>query len=80
MIATQGHQDQSIRIHKYVLLPQFCLPSQHKKIDKNLILLHFFFITRLLPKLCQMMLFSATYDEDVMKFAEMIIRNPVVLK
>nr|CAH0104887.1 unnamed protein product [Daphnia galeata] len=50
MIATQGHQDQSIRIHK------------------------------LLPKLCQMMLFSATYDEDVMKFAEMIIRNPVVLK
>jgi hypothetical protein len=43
MIATQGHQDQSIRIHKYVLLPQFCLPSQHKKIDKNLILLHFFF-------------------------------------
>lgn len=50
MIATQGHQDQSIRIHKQ------------------------------LPKSCQMMLFSATYDEEVMKFAEMIIRNPVILK
>lgn len=27
-----------------------------------------------------MMLFSATYDDEVMKFAEMIIRNPVILK
>lgn len=50
MIATQGHQDQSIRIHKQ------------------------------LPKTCQMMLFSATYGEDVMNFAEAIIRNPVMLK
>jgi len=50
MIATQGHQDQSIRIHK------------------------------LLPKTCQMMLFSATYDYDVMNFAEGIVRDPVILK
>ncbi len=27
---------------------------------------------------CQMMLFSATYDKDVMNFAENIIPNPVV--
>merc|ERR1712002_1336669 len=40
MIATQGHQDQSIRIQKK------------------------------LPSTCQMMLFSATYDNGVMKFAE----------
>ena len=48
MIATQGHQDQSIRIHKN-LSPQ-----------------------------CQMMLFSATYDINVMNFAENIIKDPVV--
>lgn len=48
MIATQGHQDQSIRIQKN-------LSSE-----------------------CQMMLFSATYDQDVMNFAENVIANPVV--
>ena len=48
MIATQGHQDQSIRIHK-----------------------------NLSPE-CQMMLFSATYDVNVMNFAENIIKDPVV--
>ena len=48
MIATQGHQDQSIRIHK-----------------------------NLVPD-CQVMLFSATYDKDVMDFAENIVPNPVV--
>lgn len=48
MIATQGHQDQSIRIHKNLS------PS------------------------CQMMLFSATYDQNVMNFAENIIADPVV--
>ena len=48
MIATQGHQDQSIRIHKN-------LSSE-----------------------CQMMLFSATYDLNVMNFAENIIKDPVV--
>ncbi|KAL1428358.1 hypothetical protein MTO96_002740 [Rhipicephalus appendiculatus] len=34
---------------------------------------------RLSPN-CQMMLFSATYDKDVMEFAEMIISNPVVIR
>lgn len=29
---------------------------------------------------CQMMFFSATYDEPVMEFADMIVPNPVVLK
>lgn len=50
MIDTQGHRDQSIRIHK------------------------------LLPKNCQMMLFSATYDNEVMEFAEAIIPNPVTIR
>jgi len=50
MIATQGHQDQSIRIHKNLS------PS------------------------CQMLLFSATYDQAVMDFAENIVSNPVTIK
>ena len=50
MIATQGHQDQSIRIHK-----------------------------NLSPE-CQMLLFSATYDQNVMDFAENIVSNPVTIK
>ncbi|CAG0880227.1 unnamed protein product, partial [Darwinula stevensoni] len=50
MIAMQGHQDQSVRIHKQ------------------------------LPQDCQMMLFSATYDQDVMDFAEAIIKNPVTIR
>jgi len=50
MIATQGHQDQSIRIHKN------------------------------LGKHCQMLLFSATYDQAVMDFAENIVTNPVTIK
>ncbi|PSN33637.1 DEAD-box helicase Dbp80 [Blattella germanica] len=50
MIATQGHQDQSFRIHK------------------------------LLPRKCQMMFFSATYEHDVMEFAEGIVSNPVIIR
>merc|ERR1712241_779053 len=50
MIATQGHQDQSIRIHKN------------------------------LSAECQMLLFSATYDQNVMDFAENIVSNPVTIK
>lgn len=50
MIDTQGHKDQSIRIHK------------------------------LLPKVCQMLLFSATYDDEVMKFAESIISDPIIIR
>lgn len=37
-------------------------------------------IQRQLRKGCQMLLFSATYEDDVMKFAEAIIPNPVVIK
>ncbi|XP_071494297.1 ATP-dependent RNA helicase DDX19A-like [Diadema antillarum] len=50
MIATQGHQDQSIRIQKK------------------------------LPTTCQMMLFSATYDNSVMKFAETVVPDPIVIR
>ncbi|XP_064610442.1 ATP-dependent RNA helicase DDX19A-like [Liolophura sinensis] len=50
MIATQGHQDQSIRIQKN------------------------------LRKDCQMLLFSATYDAEVMKFAQAVVPNPVKIR
>ncbi|KAJ8016922.1 hypothetical protein DPEC_G00012390 [Dallia pectoralis] len=50
MIATQGHQDQSIRIQ------------------------------RLLPKECQMLLFSATFEDSVWKFAERVIPDPNIIK
>ncbi|XP_066597660.1 DEAD-box helicase Dbp80 [Prorops nasuta] len=50
MIATQGHQDQCIRIHK------------------------------LLPRTCQMMFFSATYEPAVMQFAEIIVSNPLIIR
>ncbi|XP_072552956.1 ATP-dependent RNA helicase DDX19A [Salminus brasiliensis] len=50
MIATQGHQDQSIRIQ------------------------------RMLPKDCQMLLFSATFEDSVWKFAERIIPDPNIIK
>lgn len=29
---------------------------------------------------CQMMFFSATYDTEVMEFAEIIVKNPTVIK
>ncbi|XP_070561517.1 ATP-dependent RNA helicase DDX19A-like isoform X2 [Ptychodera flava] len=51
MIATQGHQDQSMRI----------------KIKLN-------------KDDCQMMLFSATYEENVMKFAEKIIPDASIIR
>ncbi|XP_030624435.1 ATP-dependent RNA helicase DDX19A isoform X2 [Chanos chanos] len=50
MIATQGHQDQSIRIQ------------------------------RMLPKDCQMLLFSATFEDSVWKFAERIVPDPNIIK
>ncbi|KAK6176510.1 hypothetical protein SNE40_014779 [Patella caerulea] len=51
MIATQGHQDQSLRIQKGL--------SQN----------------------CQMLLFSATYDADVIEFAQAVIPNdPVTIR
>uniref|UniRef100_A0A8C5AFQ7 RNA helicase n=1 Tax=Gadus morhua TaxID=8049 RepID=A0A8C5AFQ7_GADMO len=50
MIATQGHQDQSIRIQ------------------------------RTLPKDCQMLLFSATFEESVWNFAKRIVPDPNIIK
>ncbi|CAL8325885.1 unnamed protein product [Merluccius merluccius] len=50
MIATQGHQDQSIRIQ------------------------------RLLPKDCQMLLLSATFEDSVWRFAERVIPDPNIIK
>uniref|UniRef100_A0AAY4CCC7 RNA helicase n=1 Tax=Denticeps clupeoides TaxID=299321 RepID=A0AAY4CCC7_9TELE len=50
MIATQGHQDQSIRIQ------------------------------RLLPRDCQMLLFSATFEDSVWRFAERIVPDPNIIK
>lgn len=37
-------------------------------------------IHKQLPENCQMMLFSATYDDEVVKFAHAIIKNPVTLR
>uniref|UniRef100_A0A1B6MQS9 RNA helicase n=2 Tax=Graphocephala atropunctata TaxID=36148 RepID=A0A1B6MQS9_9HEMI len=39
-----------------------------------------FRIRKALPERCQMMFFSATYDEDVMEFAEAIVPNPVTIR
>ncbi|XP_056589448.1 ATP-dependent RNA helicase DDX19A [Triplophysa dalaica] len=50
MIATQGHQDQSIRIQ------------------------------RMLSKGCQMLLFSATFEDSVWNFAERVIPDPNIIK
>ncbi|KAK1157300.1 ATP-dependent RNA helicase DDX19B [Acipenser oxyrinchus oxyrinchus] len=50
MIATQGHQDQSIRIQ------------------------------RMLPTDCQMLLFSATFEDSVWKFAQRIVPEPNIIK
>lgn len=38
------------------------------------------FCNRLLSPDCQMMFFSATYDEEVMEFAEAIVTNPVTIR
>jgi superfamily II DNA/RNA helicase len=37
-------------------------------------------IQRQLSKECQMVLFSATYNEEVMKFASMVIPDPVIMR
>lgn len=37
-------------------------------------------IQRSLSSSCQMMLFSATYEREVMDFAEMIVPNPVIIR
>ncbi|XP_033238369.1 DEAD-box helicase Dbp80 [Drosophila pseudoobscura] len=50
MIATQGHHDQCIRIHKML--------NPH----------------------CQMLFFSATYDREVMDFAQLIVTEPTIIR
>lgn len=35
---------------------------------------------RLLPRTCQMMFFSATYETAVMEFAEIIVSNPLIIR
>ncbi|XP_077286524.1 putative ATP-dependent RNA helicase Dbp80 [Arctopsyche grandis] len=37
-------------------------------------------IHKTLPKTCQMMFFSATYDAKVMEFAEIIVPNPIIIR
>ncbi|XP_077478738.1 ATP-dependent RNA helicase DDX19A isoform X2 [Stigmatopora argus] len=50
MIATQGHRDRSIRIHRH------------------------------LSKDCQMLFFSATFEEEVWKFAELIVPEANIIR
>ncbi|KAK9515148.1 hypothetical protein VZT92_025817 [Zoarces viviparus] len=50
MIATQGHRDQSLRIH------------------------------RQLTKDCQMLLFSATFEDSVWRFAEQVVPDPNIIR
>jgi len=38
------------------------------------------FMHRLLPRSCQMMFFSATYEPEVMNFAEIIVSNPLIIR
>ena len=37
-------------------------------------------IQRFLPKDCQMVLFSATYNEEVMRFASMVVPEPIIMR
>lgn len=37
-------------------------------------------IHKLLPRTCQMMFFSATYEAAVMDFAEIIVPNPLIIR
>ena len=39
-----------------------------------------YFAHRTLPKDCQMLLFSATYDEEVMKFATTVVPDPLIIR
>ena len=40
----------------------------------------YFLCSRTLPKDCQMLLFSATYDDDVMKFAKTVVPDPIIIR
>ena len=40
----------------------------------------YFLFSRTLPKDCQMLLFSATYDDEVMKFAKTVVPDPIIIR
>ena len=40
----------------------------------------YFLCFRTLPKDCQMLLFSATYDDEVMKFAKTVVPDPIIIR
>ncbi|OZC11772.1 DEAD/DEAH box helicase [Onchocerca flexuosa] len=65
MISQQGHQDQSIRLHKYFFF--------------NFFFIFLFFCNELERSGAkyQSLLFSATYDESVRSFADSIIKDAV---
>lgn len=74
MIAMQGHRDQSIRIQRWVLLSFLlcgCSLGPSPPLPPPL---------RLLAKDCQMLFFSATFEDSVWKFAERIIPNPNIIR
>lgn len=79
MIATQGHQDQSIRIQRLVEGFADTL-KKYKYTAADLSLLAYFFQHRMLPKNCQMLLFSATFEESVWNFAQRIVPDPNIIK
>ncbi|KAH7978228.1 hypothetical protein HPB49_004871 [Dermacentor silvarum] len=62
------------RIKVFVLDEADIMISMHGHHDQSIR------IHKRLSTKCQNMLFSATYDKDVMQFAEMIIQNPVVIQ
>lgn len=78
MIATQGHQVYTL------FYPLWNFKNRACGTSAGIIIMKFFIqdqsirIHKQLSSDCQVMLFSATYDSDVMDFAENIVPNPVV--
>ena len=40
----------------------------------------YFSCSRTLPKDCQMLLFSATHDDEVIKFAKTVVPDPIIIR
>ena len=40
----------------------------------------YFLCSRTLPKDCQMVVFSTTYDDEVMNFAKTIVPDPIIIR
>lgn len=92
MIATQGHQDQSIRIQRSAantvnlhLIIYLCKCIYKVNVIYSLTLFKPFLSSlppsrRMLPKNCQMLLFSATFEETVWNFAQRIVPDPNIIK